>query len=161
VYKTRLCRMNQRARVACRAWLKLLTYVPDAMLHTSVGSGGMGIPSLLTRIPLIKQKRLKNCLTASDPAVQTCTRAGSFLKDQKYWAGPVRVKGTECRSATECAAAWAVALGNTVDGRGAFPQAPAYPRGSSWVSTGTRLLSGGDYIKTVKVRCSSTHAIAL
>ncbi|KAA0202280.1 hypothetical protein HAZT_HAZT008519 [Hyalella azteca] len=74
VYRTQLCRMDQRVRVACRAWLKLPTDVPDAMLHASVGSGGMGVPSLVTRIPLAKQRRLAKCLTASDPVVRAWHR---------------------------------------------------------------------------------------
>ena len=54
----------------CVVSVSKMSVSPDAMLHASVGSGGMGIPSLLTRIPLAKQKRLAKCLSATDPVVR-------------------------------------------------------------------------------------------
>jgi hypothetical protein len=48
--------MDQRVWVACRAWLKLPADVSEAMLHAQKGSGGMSIPSFVTRITLAKKK---------------------------------------------------------------------------------------------------------
>ena len=74
---------------------------------------------------------------------------------QMLRAGPVIVRGEECRTAAQVSGAWSRALGNTVDGRGIVAQAHDYPKGCSWVSSGTRLMSGGDYVRAVRVRCAA------
>lgn len=51
----------------------------------------------------------------------------------------------------ECLNEQAILLHRTCDGKGLW-QANSYPRINYWVTDGTSLLSGGDYIHAVQVR---------
>jgi len=154
VYRTQLSRLDQRVRVAVRAWLKLPKDVPDAMVYAAVSDGGLGIPHLSTLIQFLKQSRLENMSHSTDPLVRYVATTPAFMGDQRYWGGPVKIKGVLVRHREDCQPQWRRALLNTVDGLGLGPS-NVMPKVHKWVSSGTKLLTGTDFCHAVAVRCGA------
>ena len=93
--------------------------------------------------------------TTSDALVRAVAGSGSWLREQRYWSNPIKIRGEVCTTPETVAKRWSASLGQTVDGYGLAPQAIEYPRCHKWLSSGNRQLSGGDFVKAVAVRCGT------
>ena len=106
VYRTQLWRMDERMWVVARSSLRLPHDTPSSLLHTSVAEGGIGITSLKVLIPLMKQKRIERMAISDDCTALAALTSSTLIKDQRYWAGPVRLNNAECRTKEECKGEW-------------------------------------------------------
>ncbi len=73
-------------------------------------------------------------------------------KDTLRWSGPVNVGDSTCESGNQVAARMAGVYHRSMDGRGLALQVKELPSAQRWIGSGTRLLSGRDFINALLVR---------
>lgn len=151
VYRTQLLRLTVRIRVAVRSWLKLPHDTTKAYLHARVADGGLGVPDLSIMTHFMKQRRLERLLGCSDPVTRAAASTAESIRAQRFWTGPSRVGNVVVGSVDAAHAAYHRALLDSVDGAG-LCAAGEYPEAHRWVSIGTKLMSGRDFIQAVAVR---------
>ena len=145
--------MDLEIRRSVKEWLKLPLDATDAYIYSHPDDGGLGVPCLRTFMPALRRDRLQKLTTSHDPVVAAMVRTSTSLAE---WIKQVNdlgtLKGQDVSSATASQRTWRERLYNTVDGSGLkeFRQAPL--GSSSWVTSGTRLLTGCGYIKAIHMR---------
>ena len=138
--KGTLKRVDRESRKFVRAALHLPHDTPLGLFHAAVVDGGLGVTSMETRIPRLREDLLTRLRQSHDPAVRVV--AGEV-------AAPA-VDSVSSRRKQE-KRHWQDSLYKAVDGKGLEGIADT-PISSSWISDGTTLMKGGDYVKAVKLR---------
>ena len=156
----KLEKLDVKIRRAVRRWHHLPHDVPKAMIHANVGDGGLGVPSLVVRIPRLTQERYQKLLTSDDEVVRFL--AGMGLRHQRQQAlirprhlGDVLV--VSCKSER---AAWRALLGKTVDGVDCLEREPDTCPVDAWIQDLTVQVKGGEYVKAMAVRSKSLRTPA-
>ena len=129
-YRTQLARLDRTIRCFVRALVKMPGDAADAFLYSDVARGGLGIPHFSSLVPLMKQKRLESLLNSSDALVLISTMEGEWLKDQRYWSSPPKIRGQKVRFSEEIYRRWGELLGQMVDGARMVQQIKKEPRHS-------------------------------
>lgn len=140
--KGTLKRVDRDTRRFARLALHMPHDTPLGVFHAAVADGGLGIPSMLTRIPRLREDLMERLSLSSDPAVKEVAVASA--------AAPPAGDGSSRRRQER--EHWSDSLYNAVDTRG-LKGIGDTPISSSWISDGTTLMRGGDYVKAVKLRC--------
>ena len=83
-----LKRLDQSIRRHVRQWLHLPPDAPDAYIHAHVRDGGLGIPELQTRIPLLRTQRASNILTSEYGPVKALAET-PFIRKLLHASAPV------------------------------------------------------------------------
>lgn len=124
---------------------------PTAFFHAKALDGGLVIPRLRYLIPILKLSRLDKIQSSDDVAMKwvrstvshknRVTRARSFavIKDQVVTTRAVYQVVLRDQLLSTC------------DGKGLCNHNET-PHVNSWVTDGTLLLTGGDYVQAIKVR---------
>lgn len=143
-------------RKAARRWLHLAHDTPTAIFHSKVGDGGLGIPSLRTRVQRLRFQRTTRLGNVQDP-----DRILIALRSSEYWTDMVArisksvgVPGEEFRSMEEERKLWASKLYASCDGKGLEHHWNAGGYHSRWVANGLKL-SGKEYVSAVRARCNN------
>ena len=155
VYRTQLDRMDRTIRCAVRSYLSMPHDAADALLYAQTRVGGLGIPHLGSSVQLMKTARLTKLLESTDPLVRLSTTEGDWIRDQRYWSAPPKIRGKEVKDATEVSRRWLELLGQTVDGSGIVTQIHESQSEHRWVTAGSGLLTGSEYIKAIGVRSAT------
>ena len=115
--------------------------------------GGLGVPSLRITIPCLKYKRMERLTKSTDVFISCMTRcSGTFRKElARCHDPPIKVGQITVHNQETAAAAWSESLTKSADGYGlaAHKNVP-YIHG--WVTDGTHLLSGANYVHAVQIR---------
>ena len=135
VTKTELLNYDKCLRYHAKRMLKLPKDVHNAILHTNIRQGGLGIPSIFTRASVLISTR-----TAKAKAV-----IGDDEPPPKWVT--IRSKSDESQY-------WYRSLENSVDGKHLSLQKTTM-NSNLWISEPTKLLSGADYIRCIKIRTNS------
>lgn len=146
--------MDINSRAALRRWLKLPLDCPVAFYHADVNSGGLGVPALQLMVPRLKLGRLQRLETSTFPACVAAARTPSVVEEVRWARLAVTRSGELLDSPALCKGFWARQLHSSVDGR-ALADAGDVPEAHSWVSDGSGLLRGSDFIQAVKVRINA------
>ena len=112
-----LRRFDTAMRHAVRRWLRMPEDTPLGAFHASVASGGLGLPSYLSRIPLLRRARLLKLETAEWPFLRA---VGAFLADSAIHTiarAPVKVRSRAVESKMELQQAWKEDLAASRDGK--------------------------------------------
>lgn len=145
---SRLRKIDTMTRAAARKWLSLPHDTPNAFFHADVRDGGLSIPSMRWLMPLHRRVRLKNLIQDFQTVDPYLTR--------EIQATTRRL--TENRSTIETAEQlkkrWAQILHATIDGR-CLKESNRIPCQHRWVTDGSRLLSGKDFINMIKLRINA------
>lgn len=143
--------LDRSVRAAVRKFLCLPHDTPTAFFHASAKDGGLEVPRLRYTIPPMKAKRMAKLESTLDPVMQAVVTGPVFLGARKRCLQAARAAGTELRCSADVRELLSTQLHASVDGRGLKQQGQT-PHVNRWVTDGSALLSGGDYIQAVKVR---------
>lgn len=142
-----------------RQWLDLPHDVPVGYFHADIKDGGLGVPSLRWAMPRLRVSRLKrflviytNCLPAGGDLGKDIInlQISRWKHSMMYQGSPVDTKAREHRM-------WASRLYEAVDGR-ALAAANLVPTSHKWISDGTSMLSGRNFIHCIKARINALPA---
>ncbi|KAF6016440.1 hypothetical protein EB796_025253 [Bugula neritina] len=93
-----LCALDYQIRSAAKRWLKVKQQCSSAFLYADIKDGGLGVPSLKFKIPMLKHQRMCRLIGAND------TRT-SMLIDQRDLAAPV-VSGKTVSTSDSLVSIW-------------------------------------------------------
>lgn len=159
-------RLNRRA---VRRWVHLPKDTPSSMYHTSTRDGGLGIPSLVTRIPRIqKERRVRiEAIAEPDPQVR------ELLKTQ-YWQAKTaeNVVRNEIGDETDVEERlprnermqereyWRELLYSTTDGEGLRSHSSGSSYCCRFFEDGFLRLAGKEFVRAIHLRCGTLRTPA-
>lgn len=143
--------LDRTIRKAIRGWLRLPKDTPKPYFHASARDGGLGISSLRQTVPVLRKQRLLKLQKSTDEAIRWVAGTPAYSRHMRKVTRLTQEGGDELVNTLECLKVQAVKLHSTCDGKGLW-QCSNYPAISNWVTDGTSLLTGGDYIQAVQVR---------
>lgn len=150
-----LRKLDLQVRATIRTWLHLPKDVPIGYFHAPVRQGGLGFPSLVRLIPILRYRRL-NRLATSQASHLSAASGSSFCLRQMAWSEKYLPKddaGAEIRTAKALAANLANKLHTSVDGDG-LRQCSKTALSSDWVIPNAEDVRAGgrNFIEAHQVR---------
>ena len=143
-----LQRVDKMVRATVRQWLALPNDTPVGYFHAPVGEGGLGIPSVRWLAPLHRRNRLLGLVRGRDETNIT----DPYLAKEVLQCNRRLIDGTTIIADEEsCKKRWAALLHGLIEGR-ALKHSVQVANQHQWVTDGTALLTGRDYINCHKVR---------
>ena len=148
-----LRRLDKLVRRSLRSWLKLPHDAVNALFHCEVREGGLGIPSFRLVIPFLKKARLDRLARVQDPVISALVaNSRTFANERRRCMNPPpKVGDTIVHNMTDAKHELASALHGAVDGCG-LKASRAVPFVHEWVSNGSALLTGANYIHALQIR---------
>ena len=143
-YERPTLKNGQGHQEEARKILHLPKDTPLGYIHAASVDGGLGVPSLVTRIPRLKKDLLQRLRDSEDPDVRTAVDASGEEGEGEARTSPTLRKKAEREK-------WSRQLYESVDGSG-LRCARQTPASSKWIDDGTLLLKGGDFVRGVKLR---------
>lgn len=148
-----LKKIDRKIRLYIRKWLHLPHDTPNGYFHASVQDGGLGVPSLRWKGPLLRLECLKNMLRVD------------YLKNRSidtYLQNEIRLVENRLKDNTnniintskKLSKYWALTLHNSIDG-GPLRNSEKVPGQHLWITQHTRFLTGRDYINSCKLRINA------
>lgn len=139
-------------RGAVRNWLNLPKDVPNAFFHAPISDGGLGIPAVRWIAPWLRL----HCLESLElPNQQASLTANTFMANEIDKAKRrLQVEGRYLVTRSDIDAFWSSKLHESVDGSG-LKEASHAPYAHRWIREPTRLLSGRDFIRCLKLRINA------
>lgn len=116
IHKRTLKTLDRKIRHSIRSWLRLPSDTPLGFFHASIPSGGLGIPSLESWIPLLRRSRLENLMSSPDSLVKVAGRLFTSLASNKVTLKPVKVGKEIVVNKAELKQQWTKSLHNSKDG---------------------------------------------
>ncbi len=141
-------------RSAVRSWLRLPKDTPIPFFHANDKDGGLSIQSLRFQVPLMRRKRLGKLDNSDDPAVRALVGTARMKSVSEKADKPLKLRGTIVTSGTAVRLCWRDLLIATVDGRG-LANHQDVDKIHKWVSDGSSLMSGKEFIGCVQVRAGT------
>ncbi|CAL7932861.1 unnamed protein product, partial [Xylocopa violacea] len=150
--KTNISLLNKAdkvVRATIRKWTTLPHDTLKAYFYASLSDGGLGVPCLRWKIPLLRLKRLSSLGMSRQASART---PGNFLeKEIQKQRERLNDHGVVRSSNSLLARKWSNLLYNSPDGAG-LRESVRTPGQNSWIGDGTMFLSGRDYINFIKLR---------
>jgi len=143
--------LDRIVRASVRKWLRLPKDTPLAFFHAKARDGGLGIPRLRHTIPYLRLKRLRKLMMSTDEAVRYIAGQLPFSMQLRRTEKLARHKGYPILTKSSVDRSLQEMLHTSVDGRG-LKWNSLVPSVNNWVTDGTGLLTGSDYIQAIKVR---------
>jgi len=139
--------MDKSIRRIVKAWLRLPHDCANAYLYSNVKEDGLDIASLRVTIPCLKYKRMERVTKSTDELIEAMVRSSTTSRKElaRCHDPPIKVGQTIITNRQAAAVAWSGGLIRSADGYGlsAHQQVPFV---HGWVTDGTQLLSGANYI---------------
>lgn len=154
-----LRRLDTRLRTEIRKWLRLPHDTPVGYFHAPVEEGGLGIPALRHMLPRLKMNRIAMLRMSDVPACGDAVKCPAIIHEERKATSLLTVNGAVLRTAKDVTSHWAAVLHSSVDG-GHLKGCAAVPQAHAWVSDGTRLLSGRDFVDCAKLRIGAIPTLA-
>lgn len=145
--------IDRAAREAVRKWLHLPHDCPNAYIHASIADGGLGVPSVRLRAPLLRLNRLK-ALTTSNYIVGRAKDKYLELEITSM-EQRLRVNGVVLTARDQLDGRWAEQLHDERFDGMALKYSKHFKQQHAWVGDGTKFLSGRDYVGAVKLRINA------
>lgn len=149
--------LDMKFREAVRRILKLPKDVPIPLFYKSREEGGLGLPNLRLRVPVLKYARLRKVLAVEQDSVIAVTSSASF---QRYLSDARKLCSFKGLSLTDFKSErnyWTNSAANTCDGLGLNhdPAKVTFP--SDWVVNGNLLSRSARYRQSVRIRLNCEH----
>ncbi|RXG57087.1 Retrovirus-related Pol polyprotein from type-2 retrotransposable element R2DM, partial [Armadillidium vulgare] len=144
-------KLDRTSRDFIRQMLHLPKDVSLGFFHSSIKEGGMGIPRISTRVPVLRSKRLDKLVGLPDDVLRSVTDSGFFLKESQK-AARWRVKGERIGGELGELDLHRRLLYSSRDGRGLAGVAEASTNSHDWLRGCTALFNGRDFIDSLKLR---------
>lgn len=154
-----LRRLDTCVRLRIRGWLRLPHDTPVGYFHAPVESGGLGIPALRHMLPRLKVQRMAMLRMSDVPACGDAVECPALKLEEQKAMTLLTVRGRVLRTAKDVKDHWAELLHNSVDGAH-LGTCKEVPESQQWVSDGTRLLSGRDFVDCAKLRINAIPTLA-
>lgn len=154
-----LRRLDTCVRLRIRRWLRLPHDTPVGYFHAPVESGGLGIPALRHMLPRLKLQRMAMLRMSDVPACGDAVKCPALILEERKATTLLTVNGVVLRTAKDVQGHWAELLHNSVDGEH-LRTCKEVPESQQWVSDGTRLLSGRDFVDCAKLRINAIPTLA-
>ncbi|XP_042143722.1 uncharacterized protein LOC121834054 [Ixodes scapularis] len=151
-----LRRLDTCVRLRIRGWLRLPHDTPVGYFHAPVESGGLGIPALRHTLPRLKIQRMAMLRMSDVPACGDAVKCPALKLEEQKAMNLLTVNGTTAKDVKDH---WAELLHNSVDGAH-MRTCKEVPESQQWVSDGTRLLSGRDFVDCAKLRINAIPTLA-
>ena len=148
--------LDLRIRSACRKWLKMPKDITKGFFHSEPGVGGLGIPQLEYRIPLLKTKRIANFCNEDNTWGNNLITEKALPNMCTKWLKSMKIDGRIITNKKELDEAISNTLHNSADGRG-LKDSSTVKSSNYWVSNGSLLLSGRDYIGALACKGGYLH----
>lgn len=153
--------VDRRTRKMIKKWCHLPKDVPVSMIHSSLKDGGLGVPSMRTRIPRLRQDRRKRITEVEEPdPLIWGLQATKFWTDHDTTAVETESDIHEFmqgRSGEKNY--WRKRLYSTVDGEGLRSHAIT-GLGSKFFFDSFLKLSGREFISALHLRCGTLRTPA-
>ena len=148
-----LRRMDKIIRKNIKNWLRLPHDCTNSYIYSEAKEGGLGVPSVRITIPCLKSKRMVRLTKSSDSFISAMSKcSGTFRKElARCHDPPIKVGQRTVYNRETAAAAWSEMLTNSADGYGLVAH-KFVPYIHGWVTDGTQLLYGANYIHAVQIR---------
>lgn len=143
--------LDRIVRKAVRDWLRLPKDTPKPFFHASQRDGGLGILPFRKVVPVLRKKRLNKLAISNDLAIRWVAGTPGYAKHVMKATRLAQGIAKELESTQECLKEQAVQLYGTCDGKG-LKYSNSWPSVNNWVTDGTTLLTGSDFIHAVQVR---------
>ena len=124
-----LHKMDMLIRNFVKQWTRIPKDLATAIIHAYLRDGGFGMKSMVKRIPRLRKNRNVQCGTQAVHNFEIVAKRN----EDEYWRSKIR---------------------NTVDGQHLSIQTNSADA-ARWITNGTELMSGADYIRALKVRSYS------
>lgn len=145
---SRLKKVDNITRAAVRRWCRIPHDVANAYIHASAREGGMSIPSVRWLMPLHRHTRLAK-LSGKPNA------SNSYIQQEQQKAMRRLIDGKNIiDTLAKLDDRWANMLHSACDGQG-LKESRKVPQQNRWVTQGTRLVSGRDFINMIKFRINA------
>ncbi|TPP65149.1 hypothetical protein FGIG_06152 [Fasciola gigantica] len=109
--------MDVMVRARVRAWLRPPKDTVLGFFYAKRASGGLGLPSVFTTIPLAQRARLERLAQPSLVPARMATSAYTFHQLVRQANIPIRVGSSVAASKDDVITGWSAVL-NSTDGRG-------------------------------------------
>ena len=147
-----LLNIDRTIRRYVRKWLHLQSDTPTAMFHANTADGGLGIPSMVTRIPRLRRARLVKMTTSDDPLIKIMVSSGTGEAAVRLASGIKRLGEVQITNKQSERRAWREELISKTDGRG-LQYHDGF--GDGWILDPLFPAKGGEFIKALRVRCNA------
>ena len=157
---------DRHIRRAVRKWVHLPKDVPISLFHVKTKDGGLGIPSLRTKIPRLRKQRWIRINSTENPDPQL---AG--LLASPYWR--LKEESQELAAVAEGSQGdttynlkmkereyWRDALYSTTDGEGLRSHSSGSSYNSKFFDDNFLRLTGKEFVKALHLRCGSLRTPA-
>jgi len=150
--KVDLRHYDQHIRAHVRRWLRLPKDTPSSFIHAAVADGGLGVPMLAVKVRQLQLKRLERVTQAvDDPVLQAVATSQRFRARVAQVQHALR-RGEESMEDNETfSRTIRTELYETRDGFG-LREASHVPQVHRWISDGTRLATGAQYVRALRSR---------
>lgn len=138
--KNLLNRMDLEIRKFLRQALHLPSDTPVSHFYAELSDGGLGIPSFLNRVEVLRLAMRERLLRSPDHRVVSVSQ--NLLP-----SGPLQSRETKKVQQERNQLDWH----RTLDGKG-MRESSTSPKLHTWVDSGTRLMSGSKYVQAIKIR---------
>lgn len=144
-----LKKLDLKTREYVKKWLRLPDDFPIPFIHASVKDGGLGIPSMRWKSPLLRLKKLRNLFNHFNTQN---TVFDSFLEEEtNVCLHRLNKNGRILIFPDQVERMWKENLQERVDGVG-LSESGKVPWAHRWVCEPTRLLNGADFIDAIRLR---------
>ncbi len=116
-HRNTIGRIDKMIRGSIRAWLRLPKDTSLGFLHAPVKSGGLGMPSLGTTLPLLQKRRFEKLLSCQTSTERTLVMLPSFQSTLRRVNLPCRVGKETVFSPQDGNEEWTRVLVSSADGR--------------------------------------------
>ncbi|KAG0435539.1 hypothetical protein HPB47_018428 [Ixodes persulcatus] len=149
-----LKKLDAKVRAALRSWLALPHDVPLGYFHASVGEGGLGEVSLRASIPSMRLRRIEGLRFSDHPGCAEALRCPLLVGFRRRALDACYYQGVELRDKKAVQRMWATRLHRSCDGA-ALRDSGRVPAAHRWISEGSRMLRGRQFIDLIKLRINA------
>ena len=143
--------LDVKIRGAIKRWLKLPNDTSNFFIHAPFAEGGLGVAVLENAIPIMRKARLEKLLQCNDSIVVAAVGASTVANMLRRDSVPQHVADVSVCDKKGMRHALTRGLHSSVDGRG-LKQNNIVPSVNSWVHISSNLMSGANYIGSIKIR---------
>lgn len=146
--KQSLEKLDVLTRAAVRRWLHLPHDLPLGFFHAPIATGGLGIPAFVTRIPILRIRRLARMAESENSVIAEISRTDIAAKKIQSCCNLLNLRSTIVPANFE-EDFWKNKLHSSVDGRSLTHMADV-KESTQWLRSNGRNMSGSDFIGCVQ-----------
>ena len=133
-------------------WLHLQSDSPTAIFHANTADGGLGIPSIVIRVPRLRRTRLVKMTQSDDPLIKIMVSSRTGEAAVRLGSGFKRLGEVQITNKQSEWRAWREKLISKTDGRG-LQYHDGF--GDGWITEPLFPAKGWEFVNALRVRCNA------